>query len=162
MILSPGAGGLGPGGPPSGGPKPMAPKSFQITITSFEADPRGWFDWLRGELVNGRLAIVLPTVAPATWRNDDAHGWRVVRTAVGIEVRPELESPFIRYGESPKVTALGISPTALTVELTCRTGRWVDRFPIDAFDIASLGQAMLAERALPHDNLGKLFPPSEI
>ena len=138
----------------------MAQKSFQIAVTSFDVDPHAWFDWLRGELINGRLGLVLPSLGPASWRNEESHGWRVVRTADGIEIRPELESPFIRYGESPKVTALAISPGALTVELTCRTGRWVDRFPIDAFDIAALGHAMLDEHALPHDNLGKLFPPS--
>ena len=138
----------------------MAPESFQIGVTSFEADPHAWLDWLRAEIAAGRLGFVLPTIAPASWRNGTQHGWRIVRTADGIEIRPELESPFIRYGESPKVTALALSSSALAVELTCRTGRWVDRFPVDAFDVAGLGHAMLDERALPHDNLRALFPPS--
>ncbi len=131
---------------------------IQIALTEFASDPHAWLDWLRSELESGRWEGAAATIAPATWRNDDGHSWRIVRTPDGVEIRPELESPFIRYGESPKVTALAINSGGVAVELTCRSGRWVDRFPPDAFDVAALGRAMLDEQELPHDNLGKLFP----
>ncbi len=131
---------------------------IQIALTEFASDPHAWLDWLRSELESGRWEVAAATIAPATWRNDDGHSWRIVRTRDGVEIRPELESPFIRYGESPKVTALAINSGSVAVELTCRSGRWVDRFPPDAFDVAALGRAMLDEQELPHDNLGKLFP----
>lgn len=131
---------------------------IEIAVTTFEADAHAWFDWLRNQVSSGRWALVLPTVGPATWRNGSGHCWRIMRTSDGIEIRPGLESPFIRFGESPKVTALGINHATVVVELTCRTGRWVDRFSLEAFDIAALGHAMLNEKSLPHDNLAMLFP----
>lgn len=134
-------------------------ESIPIVVTGFSADAHAWFDWLRAELASGRWEFVLPTISPAVWRNPSGHSWRIVRTVDGIEIRPELESPFIRSGESPKVTALAIGPSTMAVELTCRTGRWVDRFPLHAFDVAGLGKTMLDEHALPHDNLAMLFPP---
>ena len=131
---------------------------LQIALTEFTSDPHAWLDWLRSELKAGRWEVATATITPAAWRNEAGHSWRIVRTADGIEIRPELESPFIRYGESPKVTALALNSSGVAVELTCRSGRWVDRFPPDAFDVAALGRAMLDEKELPHDNLGKLFP----
>lgn len=131
-----------------------------VITTGFSTDAHAWFDWLRSELVSGRWELALPTISPALWRNEAGHSWRIVRTVDGIEIRPELESPFIRSGESPKVTALAIGLATVAVELTCRSGRWVDRFPLHAFDVAGLGKAMLDERGLPHDNLQMLFPPA--
>jgi hypothetical protein len=131
---------------------------IQISLTEFASDPHAWLDWLRSELSSGRWEVAAATIVPAAWRNEAGHSWRIVRTTDGVEIRPELESPFIRYGESPKVTALALNATGVAVELTCRSGRWVDRFPPDAFDVAALGRAMLDEKELPHDNLGKLFP----
>lgn len=133
-------------------------ESIHVATTSFAVDPHAWLEWLRTELASGRWGLVLPTIAPAVWRNPSGHSWRIVRTHDGIEIRPELESPFIRNGESPRVTALAIGASTVAVELTCRTGRWVDRFPLDAFDVAALGMTMLDERSLPHDNLKALFP----
>ncbi len=132
---------------------------IQIALTEFATDPHAWLDWLRSELNSGRWEVAAATIAPTAWRNEAGHSWRIVRTPDGVEIRPELESPFIRFGESPKVTALAINSGGVAVELTCRSGRWVDRFAPDAFDIAALGRAMLDEKELPHDNLGKLFPP---
>jgi hypothetical protein len=132
--------------------------SIQIALAEFTSDPHRWFDWLRSELNSGRWEVAAATIIPTAWRNEAGHSWRIVRTPDGVEIRPELESPFIRYGESPKVTALAINSGGVAVELTCRSGRWVDRFPPDAFDVAALGRAMLNEKELPHDNLGKLFP----
>jgi hypothetical protein len=134
------------------------PDPTETAASGFATDPRAWLDWLRGELRAGRWEVALAATLPASWQNDAGHSWRIVRTPEGIEVRPALESPFIQLGESLKVTALALTPDHVSVELTCRTGRWVDRFPLDAFDIAELGRAMLAERSLPHDNLALLFP----
>lgn len=131
---------------------------IEIAVTTFETDAHAWFHWLRDHVSGGRWELVLPTIGPATWRNGSGHTWRIIRTADGIEIRPGLESPFIRFGESPKVTALAVNSATVAVEITCRTGRWVDRFPLEAFDIAALGHAMLDEKSLPHDNLAILFP----
>ena len=135
---------------------------IQIAPTEFASDPHAWLDWLRSELRSERWELVSTTIQPAAWRNRDGHSWRVVRTSGGVEIRPELESPFIRYGEGPKVSALAINGTGVAVELTCRSGRWVDRFPLHAFDVAALGRAMLDEKELPHDNLPKLFPLGDL
>jgi hypothetical protein len=139
----------------------MMAEPIQVLGGSFATDAHAWFEWLRLELTSGRWEASLAAVSPAVWRNGAGHSWRVVRTDAGIEVRPQLESPFIHYGESPKVTALAIG-SDVAVELTCRTGRWVDHFPLHAFDVAALGQAMLDERPLPHDNLPMLFPPRAV
>lgn len=145
------------GQPPAAHREPVS-EPIHIAVDSFAADPHAWLDRVCTELGSERWELVLPTIAPATWRNGSGHSWRVVRTAEGIEIRPELESPFIRNGESPKVTALALDRTSVAVELTCRTGRWVDRFALGAFDVSALGHAMLDERPLPHDNLAMLFP----
>lgn len=143
---------------PTPAPDGSMSEPIHIAVANFSADAHAWLDWLCAELGSERWELVLPTIAPATWRNGSGHSWRVVRTVEGIEIRPQLESPFIRYGESPKVTALGLDRSSIAVELTCRTGRWVDRFALDTFDVAALGHAMLDERGLPHDNLAMLFP----
>lgn len=131
---------------------------IEVAVTGFAVDPHAWFDSLRGELRSGRWDVALATISPSTWRNERGHSWRIVRTEDGIEIRPELENPFLHYGESLKITALHFGGSTVAIELTCRTGRWVDHFPLDAFDIAAVGRAMLDERSLPHDNLPLLFP----
>jgi hypothetical protein len=127
-------------------------------IPAFSSDPYRWFDRVRAELVERRWREILGSIEPASWTDARGHTWRVVRTETGVEVRPELQEPFLRIGESPKVTAIAIKDDEVEVELCARSGRWVDRFPSDSFDVSALGRAMLEEHELPHDNLPRLFP----
>lgn len=124
----------------------------------FGRDPYAWFSSIGIAVLQPDWAKLLGQIEPSTWRGREEHAWRVVRTTRGIEVRPELTSPFLRYGDQPMVSALGIGEE-IVVELTTRLNRWVDRFARDAFDLAGLGHAMLDERKLSHDNLSLLFPP---
>jgi hypothetical protein len=130
------------------------------TLPDFSRDPHGWFSRVRSELVEQRWHEILQDIEPAQWSGEGGHAWRIMRSPHGIEIRPDLVGPFIHLTDAPKVTAIAIGERgdAIEVELTTRDGRWVDRFPADAFDIASLGDAMLEERELPHDNLPRLFP----
>jgi hypothetical protein len=130
-------------------------------LPRFSADPYEWFDRVRAELVERRWHEMLDGIGPASWTDGRGHTWRVVRTETGVEVRPELQEPFLRIGESPKVTAIAINHDKIEVELSARSGRWVDRFPSDSFDVAALGRAMLDEHELPHDNLPRLFPRTD-
>ena len=127
-------------------------------LPRFSDDPYEWFDRVRDELVQQRHRELLESTEPANWTDPHGNRWRVVRTAGGVEIRPELQHPFLRIGESPKVTAIGINDDEVEVELSARSGRWVDRFPCDSFDVSALGRAMLEESELPHDNLPRLFP----
>jgi hypothetical protein len=127
-------------------------------IPSFSEDPFEWFERVRAELVARRRHEILDAIEPASWTDSRGHRWRVVRTETGVEVRPDLVEPFLHIGESPRVTAIAIGIDDIEVELSARTGRWVDRFPCDAFDVSALGRAMLDEQELPHDNLRRLFP----
>ncbi|HEX2884032.1 MAG TPA: hypothetical protein VHQ42_05605 [Candidatus Limnocylindria bacterium] len=127
-------------------------------IPSFGVDPFGWFERIGREITRSTWLERCRRLEPAAWSGPDGHAWRVVRTARGVEVRPELTSPFLRFGDQPIVTALGLG-AEVELELTTSGGRWVDRFPRDTFDVGALGRAMLEERRLPHDNLPRLFPP---
>lgn len=122
-------------------------------------DPGAWFAWVEDEMLSSRWSQRVADVEPKTWISEHGHPWRVVRTARGVEVRPELVSPFLRYGNLPMVSALGLAEE-IEVELTTHQARWVGRFAPGSFDLPSLGMAMLDERKLPHDNLSQLFPSS--
>jgi hypothetical protein len=130
----------------------------QATLPSFDHDPYEWFAEVRRHLVEQRWNEILGTLEPTYWTNGDGHGWRLVRTDSGVEVRPRLESPFLKIGDSPRITAIAIGRDEVSVELSAQSGHWIDRFPHDAFDVAALGRAMLDSRELPHDNLPRLFP----
>jgi hypothetical protein len=104
-----------------------------------------------------RWPEILAAIGPDAWRSPDGHPWRLVRTHRGVEVRPDLVSPFLRYGNLPLVSAIGMADQ-VEVELTTDVARWVDRFPCRTFDLGGLGAAMLSQRKLPHDNLPQLFP----
>lgn len=137
-----------------------APDSTAISIETepkFGSDPFAWFAWVDREMATPAWDELLGRIEPDTWVGPDGHPWRVVRTARGAEVRPELVSPFLRYGNQPMISAIGLSDE-VEVELTTLHARWVDRFPAGSFDLAALGAAMLEERKLPHDNLPHLFP----
>lgn len=131
-------------------------------LPDFTEDPHAWFRRVRSQLVEQRWDEILQEVEPATWRGERGHAWRIIRSTAGIEVRPDLVGPFIHLTDAPRVTAIAIGEAGddIQVELTTRDSRWIDRFSPDAFDIASLGDAMLEERELPHDNLPRLFPPA--
>lgn len=126
-------------------------------LPDFARDPYAWFDHVRQELVDQRWREIAASVEPSAWTGREGHPWRIVRSPRGIEVRPDLTNPFLRHGDGPRVTALSIGEE-VEVELTTSSRRWVDRFPPDAFDVGSLGRAMLDEEELPHDNLRRLFP----
>lgn len=123
----------------------------------FERDPHGWFDWVGEEVSEPSWRTVRASIQPARWTGTRGRQWRIVRTASGIEIRPDLVSPFIHYNDAAKVTAIALGDD-VEVELTSRSGRWVDRFSRDALDVGALGRSMMDERELPHDNLPRLFP----
>ena len=127
------------------------------SLPEFSADPYEWFAKVRAELVARRWTEILGGVEPSAWTDRHGHTWRTVRTSHSIEIRPELSDPYLRVGDALRVTAIAIGDE-IEVELTARTTRWVDRFTPDSFDIAALGQAMLDQDELPHDNLPRLFP----
>lgn len=127
------------------------------SFPEFAHDPHGWFDRVGQEVPKQGWTAIDHEIRPTSWTGERGRGWRIVRSTNGIEVRPDLVSPFIHYGEGPRVTAIAIGDE-LEIELTTRSGRWVDRFPLAALDIAGLGHAMLDERELAHDNLRRLFP----
>lgn len=112
---------------------------------------------MRHELVAKRWKEIAEATEPCSWTGRAGHPWRVVRSPRGVEVRPDLTTPFLRHGDSPRVTALAIGQE-VEVELTTNSRQWVDRFPPNAFDVGKLGRAMLDEEELPHDNLARLFP----
>ncbi|HEX2280534.1 MAG TPA: hypothetical protein VHG52_02105 [Thermomicrobiales bacterium] len=134
---------------------------FTLAVTKplprFSVDPYGWFAKVRTELAERRWAELLEDVEPSEWTDEHGHTWRTVRTSHGIEIRPELSDPSPRVGDSLRVTAIAIGEE-IEVELTARSTRWADRFSPDSFDIAAVGQAMLDQDELPHDNLPRLFP----
>jgi hypothetical protein len=127
-------------------------------LPPFDDDPYQWFAEVRRVLVEERRQEILGALEPASWINGDGNGWRLVRTPSGVEVRPELANPFLRLGDSPRITAIAIGEDEVCVELSAKSGRWIDRFSQDAFDVAALGRAMLDSEELPHDNLPRLFP----
>ena len=95
-------------------------------------------------------------VEPAAWVGEEGHAWRTVLSTRGIEVRPDLVKPFLRYGDAPRITAIGIGDE-IEVELTSSSGRWLGTFRLDEIDVERLGVAMIDEAELPHDNLRRLF-----
>jgi two-component system, chemotaxis family, chemotaxis protein CheY len=128
------------------------------SASAFADDPYGWFDLLGAAAGSPAWEALIGAAQPAAWSRVPGRAWRLMRTSVGVEVRPELLTPFLRFGDQPMVTAIGLGPD-VAVELTTLAGRWVDRFAIGTFDVGALGRAMLDERKLPHDNLPRLFPP---
>lgn len=129
-------------------------------IPDFSTDPFGWFAWVEGAMVQPVWRQIHPRIQPAAWVSEQGHPWRLVRTPRGVEIRPDLVSPFLRYGNQPLVSAIGLADE-VEVELTTDSARWVGRFPVRTFDLAALGRGMLEQRKLPHDNLAALFPPPE-
>ena len=127
------------------------------SVRPFAQDPDAWFSDVGRAVVSPDWTDVLATIEVDIWEGDHGNAWRVMRSTHGIEVRPSLISPFIRFGDLPRVTAIALGDR-IEVELTCREQRWIDRFGLQSFDLAALGHTMLGERELPHDNLPRLFP----
>lgn len=134
------------------------PAPIPQPIPTFAVDPYGWFTRLGRAIGSDHWFELLRTVEVDVWVGEAGNAWRVMRSTHGIEIRPSLISPFIRFGEMPRVTAIALGEV-IEIELTCRDRRWIDRFDRGSFDVAALGHVMLQERELPHDNLPKLFPP---
>lgn len=126
---------------------------------AFADDPYEWFTRVAADVRTAHWPSVLTEIEPAAWTGEHGNAWRVMRSTTGVEVRPALVAPFIRFTDSPRVTTIAIGADEVIVELTCRQERWVDRFSLESFDLAALGHAMLREQELPHDNLPRLFPP---
>lgn len=123
----------------------------------FSDDPQEWFWWAGSQIGTDRWPQALRVVQLAEWVGDHGNAWRIMRSTHGVEIRPSLISPFIRFTNSPRVTALALGKD-IEVELTCRDVRWIDHFALGSFDVAALGRTMLDEHELPHDNLPRLFP----
>lgn len=126
-------------------------------LPPFSRDPYAWFAAVARVIAFSEWPQVLDDIELETWEGDHGNAWRVMRSTHGVEVRPSLISPFIRFGDLPRVTAIALGDE-IEVELTCRGQRWIDRFQRDSFDLTGLGHTMLDERELPHDNLPRLFP----
>ena len=121
----------------------------------FEADPIAWFAWAAARIEHGEPQRVVRE-RPAVFESTPGHRWRVIRTAGGIEIRPDLGTAFLRETHNPLIGAVQVAD-AVVVELCSREGRWTGRFELGELDLAELGRAMIEERHLPHDNLRFLF-----
>lgn len=124
-------------------------------VPAFEADPVAWFTWLERAIAS-RGAEAVRHIRPATFVDLQGHGWRIVTTEVGPEVRPGLENPFIVYGRLPLVTAMLVTHEELRVELTSYDCRRVQVEPIGTVRLVDLGLAMLTRTELPHDRLARI------
>jgi CheY-like chemotaxis protein len=136
-----------------------SPPIMGAMIPDFSVNPFEWFAWVEGAMVQPVWRQIHPRIAPVSWTSEQGHPWRLVRTPRGVEIRPDLVSPFMRFGNQPMISALGLAEE-VEVELTTDHARWVDRFPPRTFNLPALGRSMLEQRKLPHDNLPALFPPT--
>lgn len=119
-------------------------------------DPIEWLEKASRSRVNGRWTVDLYALPPQKWSSPSGDPWRLVHTAEGVEIRPDLVTPFLPHSTQPRITAIAVDE-AITVELSSSEGRWLGRFSPDELDVGSLGRAMLALTELPHDNLRRLF-----
>ena len=127
-----------------------------LSLPDFSADAPAWFDALGLAIREPSWSVARDHLLPGLWTDHDGHPWRLVRTPRGIEVRPDLVSPFMRLNGDPIISALGIGEE-IEIELSTRDGRWIGRFDIDELDVGALGRAMLVQQRLAHDNLSVLF-----
>jgi hypothetical protein len=117
-------------------------------------DPAAWFERI-DQLLDVEPERVL-SARPATWIDPSGHRWRVVATADGPEVRPGMQSPFLRTGGLPRITAVLITPHHLVVELSMRDWRAMADLPIGTVRVRPLGLAMLTGIELPHEGLDRV------
>jgi hypothetical protein len=130
--------------PPSGTPR----------FPSFAVDPAGWFRRI-DELLGAEPELVL-AARPATWIDPAGHRWRVVATADGPEIRPGMQSPFLRNGGLPRISAVLVTPHHLVAELSMRDWREMADLPIGVVPVRALGLAMLTRLELPHEGLERI------
>lgn len=114
-----------------------------------------WFAWA-DRIMTDAPATLTEATRPALWVDGRGHGWRIVVTTEGPELRPNLENPFLQISDLPIITAILVTPTALRVELTTRGGRRVATLPVGSVSLADIGCAMLAAMELPHDGIDRL------
>jgi hypothetical protein len=67
-----------------------------------------------------------------------------------------MQSPFLRNGGLPRITAVLITPHHLVVELSMRDWREMADLPIGTVRVRSLGLAMLMGIELPHEGLDRV------
>ncbi len=127
-----------------------------IRVPRFDIDPFAWFAWADERMAAGET-VRLARQRPSAWESAPGRRWRLVRTDLGVEARPDLVAPFLRPSDGPMISALAMD-SKLIVELTATDGRWIGEFSPGELDLAALGAWMLRERHLPHDNLRLLFP----
>ena len=120
------------------------------------SDPIEWLDAATRARADGRWTVDLHELRPQKWTSPSGDPWRLVHTVDGVEIRPDLVTPFLPHSMQPRVTAIAVDEE-ITVELSSSEGRWLGRFSPDELDVAALGRAMLDLRELPHDNLRRLF-----
>ena len=121
-----------------------------------QPDPIEWLDAASRSRSNGQWAVDLHSLPPHRWQSPSGDPWRLVHTAEGVEIRPDLVRPFLPHSMQPRITAIAVDEW-ITVELSSSEGRWLGRFSPDELDLGSLGRAMLSLTELPHDNLRRLF-----
>jgi hypothetical protein len=121
----------------------------------FEQDPFAWLSWVDRLLTDSpdRLRNVRPS---NIWVDDAGHGWRVVATPDGPEVRPCLENPFLVHGPLPRITAICVTERTLAIELTSREFREVDEVALGRVRVRDLGVAMLTRTELPHHGIERV------
>jgi hypothetical protein len=95
-------------------------------------------------------------VEPENWIDGAGHVWRVLATADGPEVRPGLQSPFLRQGALPRITAVLVTPARVLVELSMREWREVAILPAGDIAVRDLGLAMLTGIELPHEGIDRV------
>jgi hypothetical protein len=130
------------------------PPSRSPRFPSFAVDPAAWFQRI-DELLEVEPERVL-AARPATWIDPSGHRWRVVSTSDGPEVRPGMQSPFLRSGGLPRISAVLVTPHHLVAELSMRDWREMVDVPIGVVPVRALGLAMLTGLELPHEGLERI------
>ena len=69
-----------------------------------------------------------------------------------------MQSPFLRNGGLPRISALLITPHHLVVELSMRDWREMADLAVGAVPVRHIGLAMLTGVELPHEGLERIGP----
>ena len=121
---------------------------------SFAVDPAAWFEHVDGVLETDPRAVF--RAEPENWTDPAGHVWQILATADGPEARPGLQSPFLRQGGLPRISALLVTPEQLVVELAMHDWHQVVNLPIGTVAVRDLGLAMLTRLELPHEGLERV------
>jgi hypothetical protein len=125
-----------------------------LAFPSFAVDPAAWFEYVDGLLETDPRAVL--SAPPENWTDPAGHVWQVLATADGPEARPALQSPFLRQGGLPRISALLVTPEQLVVELAMHDWHQVVNLPIGTIAVRDLGLAMLTRLELPHEGLERV------